>query len=283
MGNFTNEDIARYYDLSRTHYENMWDLRRSRSLHYGYWDRTTKNFHQALLNINKVLAQRAGISKTMRVLDAGCGVGGSSLWLAKNIGCSVTGISLSKQQIAIAEASATEEGLSSLANFQCEDFTNTSFPAETFDIIWAIESVCHAHDKADFLNEAYRLLKPGGKMVLADFFRKDGLKGADDKLILRWAEGWAIDDFSTREMFLEKMRAAGFKNIQIQNATENIQHSARRLYLAWFPGKLGGWLYNLTHKNVTSFGKKNIDTALLQYKSLKKGLWEYLIVTGEKG
>ncbi len=218
----------------------------------------------------------------MYVLDAGCGVGGSSIWLAKNRDSRVKGISLSQQQVAIATASAAAENLQDKASFDCEDFTKTSYTSESFDRVWAIESVCHANDKSDFLNEAFRLLQPGGKLVLADFFRKDGLKSADDALIKRWAEGWAIDDFSTREMFLEKMENAGFTDIKVEDATAHIRRSARRLYLTYFPGKVGGWLYNLTHKKVTVFGKKNIDTAYLQYKSLQKGLWDYLIITANK-
>ena len=52
---YSNKEIEQYYDLSQTHYKRVWDLNRSRSLHYGYWDSSTKNFHEALLNINKIL------------------------------------------------------------------------------------------------------------------------------------------------------------------------------------------------------------------------------------
>ena len=76
---FNNEDIARYYDLSEVHYRRVWDLDQCRSLHYGYWDNSVKNFHDALLNINKVLAEHAAIKGGEKILDSGCGVGGSSL------------------------------------------------------------------------------------------------------------------------------------------------------------------------------------------------------------
>ncbi|MES3039121.1 MAG: LuxR C-terminal-related transcriptional regulator, partial [Bdellovibrionota bacterium] len=47
----SNKEVARYYDLSEVHYRLFWNLQESKSLHYGYWDSSTKNFHQALLNI----------------------------------------------------------------------------------------------------------------------------------------------------------------------------------------------------------------------------------------
>ncbi len=282
MTKFSFGDIARYYDVSKTHYEKMWDLKRSRSLHYGYWDKSTKNFHEALLNINKVMATKACINSSTVVLDAGCGIGGSSIWLAKNIGCHVTGISLSDKQIADANAKSQEENLSALAIFEKKDFANTQYQAESFDVIWAIESVCHANDKSDFTREAFRLLKKGGRLILADFFKNDGLAEVESAAIKNWAEGWAIDDFETIENFQDYLQTSGFENIELENATENIRPSARRLYRSWFPGMIGGKIYRLFHPGATAFGKKNIDTAYLQYSCLKKDLWKYYIVSAVK-
>ena len=279
---YSNKEIEQYYDLSQTHYKRVWDLKRSRSLHYGYWDSSTKNFHEALININKILAEKAGIKQGEKVLDAGCGIGGSSLWLAKNIGCNVTGISLSAKQVQTANDLAKIENVQSIAFFEQQDFTGTTYEAESFDIIWAIESVCHANDKNKFINEAYRLLKKGGRLILADFFRKENLAGNDAALIKQWANGWAIDDFATIEKFTQLLTNAGFTNLNIEDATNKIIPSAKRLYRAYFPGVIGGFLYKLFNPKPTIYGKKNIDTAYLQYKSLKKNLWTYNIVLAEK-
>src|SRR5438067_4251267 len=137
---FSHNDIARYYELSEVHYRLFWNLNQSRSLHYGYWDASTKNFHEALLNINKVLTDLANIKEGEKVLDAGCGIGGSSLWLATQRNCQVTGISLSEKQINKANAFAQEAGVADKAKFERKDFSNTGYPAESFDVVWAIES-----------------------------------------------------------------------------------------------------------------------------------------------
>ena len=279
---YSNKDVEQYYDLSQTHYKRVWDLQRSRSLHYGYWDSSTKNFHEALLNINKILAHKAGINKQHKVLDAGCGIGGSSLWLAKNIGCNVTGISLSAKQVQTANNLAIAENLQTLAFFEQQDFTATNYKAESFDVIWAIESVCHASDKSKFINEAYRLLKKDGRLILADFFKQENLTEKDAALIKQWANGWAIDDFATIKNFTEQLKNAGFDNTNIENATAKITPSAKRLYRAYFPGVVGGFLYKLFNPKPTIYGKKNIDTAYLQYKALKQNLWTYNIVLAEK-
>ncbi len=279
---FTKQDISRYYDLSEVHYRMYWDLQNSHSLHYGYWDSSTKNLRQALSNINKVMAGFAGIHEGARVLDAGCGVGGSSIWLAKNLTCKVTGISLNAKQIQKANGFAKDAGVADRASFEQNDYTQTGYPDASFDFIWAIESVCHASDKNEFLREAYRLLKKGGKLIMVDTFQLPYLQGKDAAEVKKLANGWAIDLFSTMPEFEAQMAAAGFTNVERHDASKAIMPSARRLYRAWFIGKPASMLYNLFHKNVTSFGKNNVETTFLIYHTLKKGLWTYEIVKAEK-
>ena len=279
---FSKKDIARYYELSESQYRFFWDLDKSLSLHYGYWDATTKNFHDALLNINRVLSAKAGISKTDRVLDAGCGIGGSSIWLAKNIGCSVTGISLSEKQVRKANALAAKEGVTSLANFMQLDYTDTGFPAESFDVVWGIESVCHAADKTLFLKEAARVLKKNGRLIIADFFKRENLHGKDAQQVRQWAQGWAVEDFSTEEEFQRQLRASGFSEIKNEDASAAILPSAKKLYRSYYIGSVLGYLYRLVNRNSSSQGKQNIHTAYLQYKTLTKNLWKYLIISAKK-
>lgn len=279
---FSKSDIARYYDLSEVHYRLFWNLEQSRSLHYGYWDSTTKNFHEALLNINKVLSNYAGITKDSKVLDAGCGIGGSSIWMAKNIGCKVMGISLTAKQVAQANQIATNEGMQHLANFEVQDYTATTYPDASFDVIWGIESICHAPDKKDFIKEAYRLLKPGGRLIVADFYKQENLTGKDADQIQRWANGWAIDDYATKESFRDHLNETGFSITRFEDATKAIVPSAKRLYRSYFLGWLPAKMYRVLHPNATSFGKNNVDTAYLQYVTLKRGLWQYMIILAEK-
>lgn len=279
---FTTHDIARYYDLSEVHYRRFWSLRQSRSLHYGYWDESTKTFHEALLNINRVLADMAGIKEGDAVLDAGCGVGGSSLWLAAQRGCNVTGISLSAKQVSRANAYAAEAGLADKVRFERADYLNTPYPSGSFDIVWAIESVCHAADKHDFIREAHRLLKKGGRLIVADFFKTPNLSPQDEEAVKTWAHGWAVNDFATAEEFEYGLAATGFHHVNVRDASKAIMPSAKRLYRAYFIGKPAAVLYRLFKGDVTSLSKNNVETAYQQYKTLKKGLWKYGLITAVK-
>jgi tocopherol O-methyltransferase len=273
---FTNSDIAKHYEGCEEHYRYWWNLAKSKSMHYGYWDETTSSFHDAMMNINKVMSEKIGIGQLDHVLDAGCGVGGSSIWLAKNRNCHVTGITLSEKQRIQAEQYANTQGLSHKVDFRLEDFTNTSFPDRSFDVVWAIESVCHAEDKMLFLKEAYRLLKPGGRLIVADFFNRNGLEGPNKELMDKMAYGWAISSFTTIEAFEKVAKEINFKKISIEDASKAIRRSAWLLYLASFPGLLFTKLYAVFY-NPSHLTKYNARTANIQYPALKKGLWKYQI------
>jgi len=278
----SSKDIVDYYDQCENHYRTHWNLAESLAIHYGYWDETTNTFHEALTKINEVLAQEAGITASDRVLDAGCGIGGSSIYLAKNIACKVVGITLSEQQVKSANRIASERSVSGYTHFEAQDFTNTSFEAESFDVVWAIESVCHANQKADFLAEAYRLLKPKGRLIVADFFKtKSILNKKENNILNEWAKGWAVPSFESAQHFQQLMQQQQFTNITTKNITPHILPSAKRLYVRFFPGWIYAKTYNLLFKTA-SLTMDNVWTAYWQYKGLQKNLWEYDIVQGIK-
>ena len=97
--NTYHKNIIDYYNATEHSYKDAWDLNNSLAIHYGYWDEKVKTFPESLLRMNEVMMEAAGIKSTDHVLDAGCGVGGSSIFMAKNTGCTVTGITLSEKQI----------------------------------------------------------------------------------------------------------------------------------------------------------------------------------------
>src|SRR3954454_606250 len=89
------ESVVRYYAATTFGYHAVWTGRRDLALHFGYQEPARPLSHRAsLLNMNAALAARAGIGPGDRVLDAGCGYGGSALWLAASIGCAVVGINV---------------------------------------------------------------------------------------------------------------------------------------------------------------------------------------------
>src|SRR5688572_2069286 len=89
--------IERHYDLCSPWYQRIW----GDHIHHGFWEREG-SVEQAQVRLMERVASAADIREGEKILDAGCGLGGSSRWLAKEKGCRVTGITLSLGQACLA-------------------------------------------------------------------------------------------------------------------------------------------------------------------------------------
>jgi tocopherol O-methyltransferase len=260
------DEIAAYYDYTEPFYRRFW-YGDTGGVHYGLWDAKTRNFREALLNTNRFLARVADIAAGERVLDAGCGVGGSALWLAANIGARVTGITISRKQLAAAEAARRKAAAADRVDFRLADFTRTDFPDSCFDVVWAIESVCHARDKSDFLREAHRVLKPGGRLVLADGFLDRPPAGAGEaRKLASFCRGFVLPGLAEANGFETALSDVGFDSIQRWDQTASILPSSRRMWRisswSWPASALGQWL-RLTPPLLTANNRTGLDQRAL--------------------
>lgn len=276
------KQIVEYYDTCECDYRTFWDLNRSMAMHAGFWDSKTSTLSEALARENEILAEYAQIKPHEKVLDAGCGVGGSSIFLAKHIGCEVTGITLSPKQVETASQFAEKHSVTSLATFKTMDFCQTSFADASFDVIWGIESICHAEDKSRFIKEAYRLLKKGGRLIMADGFgSRENYSSEQSKEMGYWLNGWGVDALETQINFLNLLNKNGFCDAVYRNMTSFVMPSSKRLHWISFPAivmsKVGEWLGMRT-----PIQTKNLWAAYYQYITLKKGLWEYGLLCAHK-
>jgi cyclopropane fatty-acyl-phospholipid synthase-like methyltransferase len=224
----SNKDIARYYDTNQIFYTLFWSRT---ALHYGFWYEDTKSLAEAILNTNKFVVDILAIDSKDTVLDAGCGVGGTSMHIAETTGAIVEGITLSDVQLKLARRKAAKSDVDSLLNFSKQDFIKTNFRDNTFSKIFGIESICHAHRKIDFLNEAYRIMKPGGRIAVVDLFlTKENLDAQEMKIYTKTIEGWALPNLSTTEEFSKFLKQVGFKHITFHNMLDHIRKSSEKIY-----------------------------------------------------
>ncbi len=277
-----HQKIINYYKDTENAYKDSWDLNNSLAIHYGYWDDNVSSFSQSLQRMNEVMAEAAGINKTDTVLDAGCGVGGSSIFLAKNIGCYVKGITLSKRQQQHATQNAEDKGLNNLTEFKIMDYCATDFPNESVDIFWACESACYADRKEALILEAFRLLKPGGRFVIADGF-VSAFENNNHPVIRKWLDGWQVNYLETPGRFKTFMQEAGFNEINYRDISKEVAHSSRRLHRIYYLASLYLlWKKINFSKPATGLQKKNIQACKYQYIGLQKKLWQYGLLVGKK-
>lgn len=274
--------IVDYFDVTENAYKDAWDLDNSQAMHYGYWDEKVTSFPQSLQRMNEVMATAANIQSNEIVLDAGCGVGGSSNFLASTIGCKVIGITLSEKQVALARKNAEQRGLHHNPEFQVMDFSNTSFPDESFDVVWGCESISYADNKELFLKEAFRLLKPGGRVVIADGFVTK-FEHNQNPIIRRFLDGWHVNYLETLDQFSGFMKQSGFSDTQSSDITQFIIRSSRRLFRFYYPASAYLWLKEtFTSRRFSEVEKNNIRALKAQYDGIKKYLWHYGILVGKK-
>ena len=278
-GSMDLTSVRAYYDETWLDYRLLWITRQTPGIHFGYWDEETTRHEDALCNLNRVLAEHIGITSGQRVLDAGCGVGGSAIWLAETFDVDVVGITPVASQVARARRYAATRGVAERVTFAQESYLATTFPPASFDVVWAMESACHAPDKRRFLGEARRLLRPGGRLGMVEYMRAArSFSPADEALLQSWLAGWAIPHLVTREQWIKWARELGFSQLDTVDITANVAPSLRHLYrmavVAW-PVELAQHALGL--RSAVQHG--NVRGARDQYRALRQGLWFDALLT----
>ena len=185
-------------------------MSRGEHIHHGYFLEPTDSKEVAQIRLIELLLKRSALSVGSTVLDVGCGIGGTSRYLAKHHGCRVTGLTISGRQVELARTlTANEAGIGSLQD-QAINLTRlgdggvrfveldaermgayfSTAPNEaTFDCVWISEAMSHLPDKQLFFRNASKLLNPGGKLVVADWFKAEGLTTAQINADIKPIEG----------------------------------------------------------------------------------------------
>jgi cyclopropane fatty-acyl-phospholipid synthase-like methyltransferase len=267
--------IIRYYEENQPFYDLFWTEPRTRSMNYGLWDGTTFTRRRAFENQNHAIATALEVRASDDVLEAGCGTGGTTVWLAVRHGARVVGITLCRNQVERATHIAARRGVSARAHFFVMDFMHTGFRAGTFTKLFASESACYAPSKAAFLREAYRVLRTGGRIVVIDGFLADRRRSAaEERLLAECSRGWAVPGLATVGEFADGLASAGFHDVAFRECTPTIMPSARRI---WGRAMLALPVARMLHARgtLTDGQLAHVRASIRQLPILRRGLAVY--------
>lgn len=194
--------IIEHYNLLSPYYRDLW----GEHLHHGYWATGSESKEEAQLALTAHLAETAQIPEGASVLDAGCGFGGSSIYLAGKYQATVTGITISSIQAAIARRSA--ELAKVAARFLVMDAENITL-RDQFDVIWSIEAISHLSNKAGFFSQAARLLRPAGTLALIDWFKRGCLSIMQHRSEIARIERGMLVELKSMTDYSEMIRSSG--------------------------------------------------------------------------
>ncbi|CAH9070864.1 unnamed protein product [Cuscuta epithymum] len=281
--------IAEFYDESSGIWEDIW----GDHLHHGFYDKqaagvSLSDHRAAQIRMVEEALRFASVSddaekKPKKIVDVGCGIGGSSRFLATKFSATCQGITLSPYQAQRAESLAAAQGLSDQVSFQVADALNQPFPDGEFDLVWSMESGEHMPDKAKFVSELARVAAPGGRIILVTWCHRDlspteeSLLPEEEELLKKICNAFYLPAWCSTADYVKLLQSHTLQDIKASDWSENVA--------PFWPAVIKS---AFTWKGITSLlrsGWKTIKGAMampLMIQGYKKGLIKFAIITCRK-
>lgn len=195
-------------------------------LHFGLSGDGVETHAQSLEHTNRLLMEALAVTDADRCLDAGCGLGGTALYAARERGARVLGVTLSARQAELARGFAEAASVSDRVEYLVADYGATGLAEGSFDVVWFVESFCHAERPREVFAHAWSLLRPGGRIACLDLFRGEG---GDRRHVDALVEGWVLPSFLRVDEVASLAREVGFDDVTETDLTQRVLRSASTL------------------------------------------------------
>ncbi|MFV2101598.1 methyltransferase domain-containing protein [Micromonospora sp. LOL_024] len=265
-----SQRVGTFYDLMGVFLDAVY----GDNLHYGYWadEHDHATMPQAQERLNDELAGRLAVGPGGHLLDIGCGTGGPTRRIARITGAEATGVSLSGWQVERAGELAIKEDLADRVHFTRADATALPYAAASFDAALALEVLVHVPDKAVALAEAHRVLRPGGRLVLAELTLARPMNDEQRRIF----SAMPMSTPPTVQEYVEQVREAGFEVVDAFDASTNVRrsHQATREAVAHEHERLSG-----------TYGPRvlrQVGNAVLDLQSVAEACLGYLMLTARR-
>ncbi|MBD3278984.1 MAG: methyltransferase domain-containing protein [Candidatus Aegiribacteria sp.] len=184
----------------------LWELIMGEQIHVGGWSQSA------------VLAEKAGIKSGQKVLDVCSALGAGLRFLERKYGIEGYGLDATEHMVEEAKRRTDEDGQSNSIEYRVGNAESIPWPDESFHVVWGEDAWCYVEDKNKLIEEARRVLKPGGTIAFSDWI--EGPSGMDEDTALRICNFMKFPAVFTRRKYEEVLQANGFSLITSQDLTE---------------------------------------------------------------
>ncbi|XP_010528669.1 PREDICTED: tocopherol O-methyltransferase, chloroplastic-like [Tarenaya hassleriana] len=282
--------IAGFYDKTSEMWEEIW----GEHMHHGFYEPQSdvqlsdSGHRKAQIRMIDEALRFAGVSgeekeKGRRVVDVGCGIGGSSRYMSLKYGAECSGITLSPFQARRANELASAQGLSHKVSFQVADALQQPFEDGKFDLVWSMESGEHMPDKPKFVKELVRVAAPGGTIIIVTWCHRDLSHGEEtlqpweQTLLDRISDAFYLPAWCSTSDYVALLESLSLHDIKSADWSENVAPfwpAVIRTALTW------KGFFSLLRSGLTSI--KGALAMPLMIEGYKKGLIKFAIVTCRK-
>lgn len=263
--------MGHHYDELDPFYRTLW----GEHLHHGLWTTGRERPREAALAMVDEVIRLAGLEPGQAVCDVGCGYGATTRLLARR-GVTATGITLSAAQHALAVRSGTG------VRFLLGDWLEARLPGESFHGVLAIECMAHMVDKPAALAEAYRVLRPGGRLVACLWLAAEAPRKWQVRRLLRpICDEGRLPGLPTGREYRDWAVAVGFRDVMLQDVSRRVSRTwavcARRVGRALL--RPSSWRYLLDARNTERRFALSVLRILAAYRT---GAMRYGILVASK-
>ncbi len=249
-------------------------------LNFGFWEEGITHYVQAAENLVLRLGKMLRLGEKSRLLDVACGMGAQDVLLHQHFGMNIDAVDVTWPHVQRTRERVTDAKLEPAIKVHHGTATALPFPDKTFTHLLSVEGPEHFHTREKFFSEAYRVLQPGGILVMADYTLKRQPKGfLDCSFIQAFRRLWHVpkENMDTANSYYLKLERQGFSNISLQEVGaqtipgyyfEEIKPETRKQL-----AKIRGWFVAYPGMTIISY---------LVYKAFTRGLLEYVLVRAEK-